>query len=123
VRSRPDGLGGELGRAAVLLAERLEGLRWRAAVEEGRKRRAGLSAWIMLGPDSKADIASGMPACLVQPSPSATKICATPITGMYPTLSGCCANALVAETSKPAAKAAVRLRMQLLKNDGRDVRR
>src|SRR5258708_5145033 len=69
----------------------------------------------MLGPDSKAAGASGMPACLVQPSPSATKICATPITGMKPTRSGCWASAPpVADASKPATKRDTRMRIGFL---------
>src|SRR5262249_13336666 len=68
----------------------------------------------MLGPDSKAAGASGMPACLVQPSPWATKSCATPMTGMTPTRSGCCADAPVADTSRPAANRDERMRMGFL---------
>ncbi len=78
---------------------------WSARPESARDRRhrhracQTRSAWIMFGPDSKVAGWKFSPACLSQPSPSATKICAAPITGMNPTRSGCCADAVAAHST------------------------
>src|SRR4051812_16729443 len=62
----------------------------------------------MFGPDSNVLVLSVRPACLIQPSPSATNIWAAPMTGMKPTRSGCWAWAgtRVASVTAAAVKAA-----------------
>src|SRR6187455_3027255 len=62
----------------------------------------------MFGPDSNVLVLSVRPACLIQPSPSATNIWAAPMTGMKPTRSGCWAWAetRVASVTVAAVRAA-----------------
>src|SRR4051794_26729121 len=64
----------------------------------------------MFGPDSKALRSRLRPACLFQPSASATKTCAAPITGMKPTRTDCWAWAGALANSAAAAASATAAR-------------